>query len=173
MAVEAVKAGGLPLIAGAPQWLGSHIWGYVPLVLVTFYVIVAIYRLKHPVQIEEQTGPRAAVAAPPARGQSLEERKNRAVISEMNTARHMAMIAVRHNSIREAEKEWPTMRAALLSAQKQFGMPMPPTGKGYLIDLECGRRMLEKSVPLLESGHVDEALQEAQAFIDRLKPKEA
>ncbi|UZK64947.1 hypothetical protein [Sphingomonas sp. M1-B02] len=46
--VEAVKAGGLPLMTGAPAWLASNIWGYVPAILVSFYIVVALYRLWRP-----------------------------------------------------------------------------------------------------------------------------
>ena len=46
--IEAIKAGDLQLITGAPGWLASHSWGYVPAILVTLYVVLALYRQIRP-----------------------------------------------------------------------------------------------------------------------------
>jgi hypothetical protein len=42
----AIKAGDLPLVSGAPTWLASRAWSYVPFLLVTFYLVLAISRLR-------------------------------------------------------------------------------------------------------------------------------
>ena len=69
-AIMAIKAGDLPLIEGAPMWLASRAWGYVPFVLVTFYLVVALYRALHPAAARSVTlpkvdiGPIAAANAP-------------------------------------------------------------------------------------------------------------
>lgn len=47
--IMAIKAGGLPLIQGAPAWLASIWWNYIPIILVTLYVSVALYRALRPV----------------------------------------------------------------------------------------------------------------------------
>ena len=63
------------------------------------------------------------------------------------------------------------MKAALLSAHKHYGTPpLLETGEPDL-DLELGRRIIEKVLPLLQEGHVDEALQEADAFMARMTRK--
>ena len=43
-----VKVGDLPLPSGAPTWFAAHFWGHVPLILVSFYLVVAIYRQFRP-----------------------------------------------------------------------------------------------------------------------------
>ena len=43
--IQAINAGGLTLMSGAPSWFTSHVWGYVPFCLVTFYLVVAIQNL--------------------------------------------------------------------------------------------------------------------------------
>ena len=48
-----IKAGDLPLIAGAPQWLAGHFWNYIPLLLLTAYLCVAIYRLVRPIDLKK------------------------------------------------------------------------------------------------------------------------
>ncbi len=81
----------------------------------------------------------------------------------------MAEFGLRHGKPKEAEKEWPRMLAALLSAQKEFGIPMPPSGIGALADLRIAEQMLEQVVPLLKAGHDAEAQQVAMSFIGHLK----
>ena len=75
---------------------------------------------------------------------------------DMDFARQSA--GMPHNrTTREAEKEWPRMHAALLSANKEFGVPMPPIVNEAVMDLECGRRFLEQILPLLRADHAAEA----------------
>ena len=101
--------------------------------------------------------------------QKTEARSNRPfLIRDLDFARQSAYV----RNPREAEMEWPKMQAALLSANKEFGIPMPPLGFGPIADLERGKRLLEKVIPLLRAGHDEVARKEAQDFVDSLKPKD-
>jgi len=46
--IMAVKAGGVPLLDGMPLWLTANWWNYIPLVLVSIYLAIAIYRVMKP-----------------------------------------------------------------------------------------------------------------------------
>lgn len=67
--IMAIRAGGLPLLQGAPLWLAGNFWNYIPAILVSFYLIVALYRhfAFHPV---EQPAPKDSKAAPSIRIES-------------------------------------------------------------------------------------------------------
>lgn len=43
-AVMAIKGGDLPLRPGAPDWLASNVWSYVPITLFVVYILIAIYK---------------------------------------------------------------------------------------------------------------------------------
>lgn len=82
-------------------------------------------------------------------------------------AKDGARRAAAKNNVREAEKEFPRLKAALLTANKEFGMPIPPSGRGAVNDLELGLRFLEVVLPLLHEGHIEEAKTEAEGFLKR------
>lgn len=193
--VMAFKASDAPLVSGAPTWLAANWWNYVPLVLVTFYLGVALYRHFHPlpspIPFSIESLPKAPaetpavvpvrepapVAAPVLEDQERKERRERQrVIQSLDHAHRVAGMAMADatSSGRErvAERELPGMRAAMLSAHKVFGMPLPPESRTALMDLELQRRMIEKALPFLQEGHPEEACREAQAFLDRLTNKE-
>lgn len=44
----AIRAGDLPLPAGGPAWLAKPAWGFMPLLLISVYLFIAIYRLLQP-----------------------------------------------------------------------------------------------------------------------------
>ena len=171
-----IKADGFTLVTGAPTWLSSPIWSYVPLVLVSIYVAIAIYRLLHPMAVQEPVipwpEPLPSPGPPPLRspsgGREAKAKERPFIIHTMDMARQSAGMPYNRNP-REAEKEWPTMHAALLSAKKEFDIPMPPILGKTLLDLECGKRFLEQILPLLRAGHDDEARKAAEAFNERLK----
>jgi hypothetical protein len=69
----------------------------------------------------------------------------------------------------EAERTIPAMRAALLSANKYYGTPLPPDHNDPIIYLELCRRLIEKMLPFMGQGHVQEAREEAASFLARFE----
>jgi len=94
--------------------------------------------------------------------------KDSQIIQIMRSAKENAAIALSHNSERSAERALPRMRAALLSGHKRFGLVNPPEIGRAIVELECGRRYIERVLPFLSGGHVEEARREAQKFVDGL-----
>lgn len=189
----AIRAGDLPLIEGFPSFLSANWWGYVPVVLVTFYLALALYRQFWPHQeIEPPSAPAPAPAtestlqldpAPAAeptqstavagRNRAADDRRQLQRVIQSLTFAHMnagSALADTPPSAREraAEREMPAMKAALLSANKLYGIPIPAEGKTAMYDLELRRRMVEKILPFLQEGHTEEARQEAEAFLERV-----
>lgn len=191
--VLAFKASDAPLVNGAPLWLAAHWWNYVPLALMSLYLVIAIYRLlQRPDQNQPQTSggspplahtppepvvdiqPKPATAPPDHRNQRREdERVNDILRYAKDDAAIAASRYTSSNRNRTAESAIPRMKAALLSAHKHYGTPpLFETGEAHL-DLELGRRLIEKVLPLLQEGHVDEARQEADAFMSRMTRRAA
>jgi len=56
----------------------------------------------------------------------------------------------------------PQMKAALLTAQKEFGIPKPSETASAKNDLRRGIELLEAIVPLIAAGHEEEAKAEAE-----------
>ena len=160
------------MIGSAPIWLASPAWGYAPLFLISFYLIVALIRLfgpaRRPIQEPTQLAP-APPVVPVEDSRRIEGSNRTLAIRSIDYARQMAGASF-NSRPREAEKEWPRMHTALLSANKEFGIPMPPIFNKAVMDLECGKRLLEQTVPLLRAGHDDEAREAAQTFINKLRP---
>ena len=95
----------------------------------------------------------------------LQRDQDQKVIRALEDARNYAHTALSLRTQRDAEMALPEMKAALLSANKHFKIPMLPLGLGAKLDIEAGMRLIEKINPLLDGGHIDEARTEAQAFI--------
>ncbi len=162
--VEAWPAASRALPQMSAGWLS-----FVPLALLLIAAIRSIGKATAPVAVN---APVPLAAPAPAKGAAKTDVRDRqAMISGIDYARQWAAVGARNRTAREAEKDWPRMLAALLSAQKEFGMPMPPIGRGAILNVECGKRFLEQIVPLLQAGHDEEARQAGQAFIDRLTPQ--
>lgn len=62
----------------------------------------------------------------------------------------------------------PEMKAAMLSANKEFGIPIPPQGESVVMSLQMQGLMIDKILPLLRAGHIEEAQQEAEALIGKI-----
>jgi hypothetical protein len=84
------------------------------------------------------------------------------------------------NRTRNAERVLPEVRAALLSANRLYGIPLPPEPKkssSVPLFLEVHRRLIEKILPFLKQGHLAEAHNQANAllsvFDDRATPIDA
>jgi hypothetical protein len=58
--IMAVKAADFSLMTGAPDWLAASWWNYVPLALVSVYVVIAIYRQYAPISPAPRTSSPAA-----------------------------------------------------------------------------------------------------------------
>lgn len=119
---------------------------------------------------------RAPQATEPARTDDPardDRRARQRVIQSLECAARCAGIAMADSSSagreRAAERELPGIRAAILSANKLHGIPVPPEGRNAIDSLEIQRRMIEKILPFLKEGHTDEAQQEAGAFIARVE----
>jgi len=100
-----------------------------------------------------------------------ERRERQRVIQSLDYAYRTAGAAMAESSTagrnRAAERNIPRMKAAILSANKVFGTPIPPEGKGAVLDLELSRRMIERILPFLREGHIDEAQREGVASLVR------
>ena len=182
----AIKAGGIPLLDGAPLWLAANWWNYAPVILVTFYLTIAIFRqfqTRPPVQSSDAMQvqrPSMPIISEPVRtpGPTVEDperkekRERQRVIQLLDHAQRSAAMAMADSSssgrVRTAERQLPSMKAAILSANKLFGIPILPEGSGAVLDLELQRRMIEMILPFLEAGHPDEAQQEAHAFLEKI-----
>lgn len=188
--VMAFKASDAPLVSGAPTWLAANWWNYVPLVLVTFYLGVALYRhfypLPSPIPFSIESLPSVpepapsvvlvsepvTEAAPPEDQERKERRERQRVIASLENALRVSGLAMADAlpsaRPRVAERELPTIKAAMLSAHKVFGLPQPTGSSGAIIDLELRRRIIEIALPYLHEGHEDEARQEVEALLNLL-----
>lgn len=111
-AIMAIKAGEIPLMAGAPPWLASPSWGYVPLILITFYLGVAIYRAVKPLFVPVVVSAPAPFVAPNEAKQAHRRQvisDGRRLIAEFNQqARcHTLMEFLQYRN------EWPAIRGHL------------------------------------------------------------
>jgi hypothetical protein len=113
------------------------------------YFALAIYRLSHAPETEVTPPNPSPVSEPPA-GRNDSQR----ALSEIRLAIQYATGAM---SVAGAEAELPRMQAALLTANKQFGIDMVTHHADARIALEQGRRVLREIYPLLRSGHIEEA----------------
>lgn len=126
--VMAIKAGGLQLLNGAPGWLAANWWNHLPLALVSFYLIVQVYRVLRPAPTSSGDRPQ-----PPS--QELDESKQAeqasnhtgpSVVFSLMAAERAAKRAYDvppSQRRRSAEKTLPELRAALLSAKKTLRHP--------------------------------------------------
>lgn len=163
--VLAVKTGELTLMDGAPDWLAANWWGYVPAVLLTFYVIAAFYRLLRPVGVEAAPTPYLSEnAGAVTRGMNEDQR----TIQALAFAKHAAKLGVGHRSVAAAEKELPTMKAALLLSHNVFQTPLPAEVGRAAVDLENGRRLIEAMLPFLQHGLIKEAISEGERLLGEL-----
>lgn len=171
--IMAIRTGDLSLIVGAPHWLTSQTWDRIPLFLISLYFLVVFYRLIRP---EGQSRQITSASKESLAGQAKKREANDArykVIQQLNSASIRAKAAIGRNNVRESEKEWPTMLAALVSANKQFGIPMPKLGTHPTLNLELARRLIEQCLPLLKSGHDDEAQATAITYLSKFQQGEA
>jgi hypothetical protein len=139
---------------------------------VIFVVMVLVsYDRKH---LVEAGAPERSV--PPARGTPDPERERRreeqAVTYALNSARDDARCALADTAPsgqkRTAERQLPKLRSAMLSAHKLFGTPIPPEDENALLEVEFHCRMIEQMLPYLRKGHIEEARNKGQEFIDRI-----
>jgi len=87
----------------------------------------------------------------------------------LSEAKRKATNTMAHNYTQpECERTLPIIRAALLSANKQFGIPLMAESGEAALDLEAGRRLIEKILPFLQQGHIDEARQAGRDWIEKL-----
>jgi hypothetical protein len=132
-------------------------------VMVVTVAIVALMIGRQP-----KAAPAPVEPSPPSAPNTGEHQR---VIRALRGAKDSAAIAIRTstdtNRVREAEREMPQIRAALLSANKLYGLPMPTEGGGAVIALELHRRYIEKVLPYLQQGHIEEALRQAEAYLAR------
>ena len=67
-AVYAIKTAGLPLMEGAPTFLASDFWGYLPLALLSVAAVIFLWRALRPVAATDHPLPsQASPAATPAK----------------------------------------------------------------------------------------------------------
>lgn len=113
-ALMAIKAAGLPLMQGAPIWLAANWWNYVPLLLLTLYLGIALYKT---------TQSQASLISSDRRGgkPNLEKPRNE------NYAHHRAIDSIKSAKLgisrtiglrdnREVELKLHEVRAALLTS---------------------------------------------------------
>lgn len=64
------------------------------------------------------------------------------------------------------------MRAALLSANKLCGIPIPREYEDKMLELEVQRRLIEKVLPFLKENHLEEAKAEGERFLAKVTTAE-
>lgn len=168
----AVKAADFTLIEGAPTWLSANWWNYVPLTLISIFVVIALYRQFRPHEALPEAAP-APEAAPTAETRDRDRHRERQrVIEALDYAKRHAAASMADvsSSGRElaASRAMPEMKAAMLSANKEFGIPIPPQGESVVMSLQMQGLMIDKILPLLRAGHIEEAQQEAEALIGKI-----
>ena len=99
----------------------------------------------------------------------LAGRAARKAIDALSHARSSAAYAIDLKDNWEGEKTRNIMRAALITAGKQFDLPeVPETGEIWF-DLTVRMRLIDQVMPFLEAGHIEEARGEAQRVADTVK----
>ena len=178
-AIMAVKAGNLPVIDGAPSWLAAQWWNYVPLVLLSTYFVIAIYRATKPQKetvaaySSQEGGAPMPALKDDVKMELRARRADQSAIGALIAAKRSGGIAIASKNRREAEAEISEMKAAFLSANKRFRTPLLPDFGNADINLRVGCRIIEKMLPFLEAGHIEEARKEAQDFVDELNRRHA
>lgn len=98
----------------------------------------------------------------------IAEKTDQAIIKTLEGALVGTQISMSQGGTRGVERALPGIRAALLSAQKQFEIRLPQETGNTAVDMQTAQRFLEIVLPFLSLGHVVEARQEAEKFIERL-----
>lgn len=165
--IMAIKAGDMPLFSAAPLWLASHVWSYVPAVLVTFYVGIAFYRLVRPIAVE------ATVAAPRDQEPVTKTDHSPEKQEKLQRQAHLRALQSVFQTINSTRADTqgrglhalgPRARSALLTAHKEFGLPIPAEAANSLDEVLATKFYLREVLPFLELGH-DEAAKDKAAKI--------
>jgi len=98
----------------------------------------------------------------------IDKNADQSAIRALKNVKWSADIAIAGRDRREIEAEVNEMRAAFLTAHKRFGTPLLPDLADVSQKVQAGRRIIEKMLPYLKAGHIDEAVREAQNFIDEI-----
>jgi hypothetical protein len=94
------------------------------------------------------------------------ERERIAALKAIASGRMSAAIARTGRPIMPAfQGAIPNVRAAILTAHKQFGIPILPESGDITRDVDDGGEFIAKILPLLEQGHLAEAKDVAISFI--------
>jgi len=168
----AIKAGGIPLMQGAPVWLAASWWNYIPLVLLTFYLGSTIFRQFRPLLADNV--PHENEQRPKAEKPKTDYYAIRHAIDAIKSAKRDMLSFVNSRDNRKVELKLHDVRAALLTAYRQFDLPRLPAEDEMRMELLAAERYIELVLPYLEEKHFDEARAEAQRLVDKLTaPREA
>ena len=162
--IMAVKGGGLTLIKGVPVWLSSQYLSYIPLFFVSFYAFIGIYRYFYPatdIAIRPSSTPLLNHGEAQSKHEIIESMWLALTDEKTSEAR-------KRGAVRDAELALPRVKAAILSAHKRFGTRLPSQFEDINIDLEIQCRILERIIPLIRMGHIEEARTEVDLFIEKI-----
>jgi len=87
------------------------------------------------------------------------------VIAALRSTKTDAQIALSNGGLASSERTLPKIEAALLSAHKQYQIPLLANSGNARSDLQRSLGLLEKIIPYLQQGHIEEAQYVASAYI--------
>jgi hypothetical protein len=93
-------------------------------------------------------------------------------LQALRRARDSAQIAIHNRSEAQAERANHEIKAAIISAQKQFGIPgMKISGADSQRHLaSICVKFIDSFYPLLREGHISDAIKAAKKFLDEWRP---
>lgn len=163
-ALMAIKSAGFALTQGAPAWLAANWWNYVPLFLLSIYFGIAIYRaLRPPKSLKTSIVIPENLKTQTENDHFARESAIYSIKSAKNGINHL----VNSRNNRDVELKLHEVRAALLTANRQFGLPQLPALEDTRLELKASERLIELVLPYLEEQHIGEARTQAQAFLDK------
>lgn len=137
-------------------------WGWQCIGLALFFAAVAhmLFRID-----QSRLSPVAAQPAVPK--ESAEDRALTSIFEVLQRAKH----AMAQQGYAKWPAVIPAMSAALLTANKVFGIPLPPPRPNDMdvLALADGRRILEQVYPLLLEGHLEEARARGAEIVEQMR----
>jgi hypothetical protein len=160
----AVKAGDLPLAAGAPSWLAASWWGGVPLILISFYLVITVYKAISPELDKTSIADKPEAEVRKVTDSSQHFARWHA-ISDLKGAKSAAEDALRSQIATRHDKALHAVRAAMLTASNVFGIANLPEIVDPRQELIASIKIIERILPYLDAKHDEKARSEVDKLI--------